>query len=146
MLGSLLLLISILITVSICFAFSLTDYRQLKSSVFRTPECQYCYMYVLSFDIFLVHTQMITNNQQNRTENFTSGTNTEIPAVNSNWRSPSITQPTLYDYLTVLPAIIAAATPLILGLARKSDFFRKQDSRGIKEKQQSTENNDVSRN
>lgn len=104
-------------------------------------------MYVLSFDIFLVHTQMITNNQQNRTENFTSGTNTEIPAVNSNWRSPSITQPTLYDYLTVLPAIIAAATPLILGLTEKSDFFRKRQFREKQkqEKQQITENdNNVS--
>jgi hypothetical protein len=105
-------------------------------------------MHVLSFDIFLVHTKMITNNQQNTTEDLKAGTNTEVPAVNPNLRSPSITQPTLYDYLTVLPAVIAAATPLILGLATKSDFLRKRQSRDKQkqERQQTTENNDVSKN
>lgn len=102
-------------------------------------------MHVLSFDIFLVHTKMITNNQQNTTEDLKAGTNTEVPAVNPNERSPSITQPTLYDYLTVLPAIIAAATPLILGT--KSHFLKKRQSREKQkqERQQITENNnDVS--
>lgn len=86
---------------------------------------------------------MITKNQQNTTIDFPSETNTEVPATNPNERSPSITQPTLYDYLTVLPAIIAAATPLILGLTTKSDFWRKRQFREKQkqEKQQITENN-----
>lgn len=85
---------------------------------------------------------MITKNQQNTTSGFLSETNTEVPAINPNERSPSITHPTLYDYLTVLPAIIAAATPLILGLTAKSDFFRKRQFREKpkQEKQQITEN------
>lgn len=84
---------------------------------------------------------MITKNQQNSTKDFLAETSIEVPAVSPNGESPSITQPTPYDYLTILPAILTAATPLILGLAAKSDFFRKQNS-----KQQSTENNDVSKN
>ncbi|MCC5670914.1 hypothetical protein LC653_46035 [Nostoc sp. CHAB 5784] len=90
---------------------------------------------------------MITKNQQNTKSDFLPETNTEVPAINPNERSPSITQPTLYDYLTVLPAIIAAATPLILGLTVKSDFLKKRQSREKQkqERQQITENNnDVS--
>lgn len=96
--------------------------------------------------MFLALTKMITKNQQNTTTDVLSETNTEVPATNPNERSP-LAQPTLYDYLTVLPAIIAAATPLILGLTAKSDFFRKRQFREKQkqEKQQITENdNNVS--
>nr|MDZ8061282.1 hypothetical protein [Nostoc sp. EkiNYC01] len=89
---------------------------------------------------------MITKNQQNPTRDLTSGTNTEVPAVNPNERSPSIT-PTLYDCLALLPALITATTPLILRLTTKSHFLRKHQSRGKQkqERQQITENNnDVS--
>ncbi|MHC5614244.1 MAG: hypothetical protein ACYTXA_25430 [Nostoc sp.] len=86
---------------------------------------------------------MVTKIIENTTRDFTSGNNIEVPAGNPNWRSPSITQPTLYDYLTVLPAIIAAATPLILGLTAKSDFLIKRQFRE-KQKQEKQQTNDVS--
>ena len=94
---------------------------------------------------------MITKNHQNKTTDiptdFASVTNIEVPAVNPNWQAPPMIQLTPYHYLAVLPAIITAATPLILGLTTKSDFLRKRQFREKQKqkKQQITENdNNVS--
>ncbi|RCJ37995.1 hypothetical protein A6770_39780 [Nostoc minutum NIES-26] len=109
-------------------------------------------MYVLNFDIFfLVHTKMITNNQKNTTDDFLSITNVEVPAVNPNLQTPPI-QPTPYHYLALLPNLIAAATPLILGLTRrlkKERNFRFRVRKTLKQarkrqdKQKPTQSDDV---
>lgn len=88
--------------------------------------------------MFLVRTKMITKNQQNTKSDFLPETNIEVPVVNPNSSSSSVMQPTLYDYLTVLPHIIAAATPLILGFIG----FKNQQMIRKKGRQQPAENND----
>ena len=51
-----------------------------------------------------------------------------VPATN-NPSVPQVTKPpTYYDYLTLIPAILTAATPLILGL-RKKDKDKKDKIR-----------------
>ena len=51
-----------------------------------------------------------------------------VPATN-NPSVPQLTKPpTYYDYLTLIPAILTAATPLILGL-RKKDKDKKDKIR-----------------
>ncbi|WP_373527393.1 hypothetical protein [Nostoc sp.] len=91
---------------------------------------------------------MITKNQQNTKSDFLPETNTEVPAINPNERSPSIMQPTLYDYLTILPVIITAATPLILGLRRKqaSDLLKSSHPTKKQDEQTTKDNNDVTEN
>ncbi|WP_186227597.1 hypothetical protein [[Scytonema hofmanni] UTEX B 1581] len=49
-------------------------------------------------------------------ENSSVETRTEVPATN---QPVSIYQPTSYDYLALLPALITAVTPLILVLKKK---------------------------
>lgn len=49
-------------------------------------------------------------------ENSSVGTRTEVPPTNP---TESIHQPTPYDYLALLPALITAVTPLILVLKKK---------------------------
>jgi hypothetical protein len=71
----------------------------------------------------------------------------EVPAVNPNPQIPPI-QPTPYDYLLALSALITAATPLILGLnSEKSDFFKdlskKVRLKKRQDKQKSTQNDEV---
>lgn len=51
--------------------------------------------------------------------NYNSTTHTEVPAT-SDTPTPQVRpMPTLYDYLTLLPVLITALTPLILGLKNK---------------------------
>lgn len=57
-----------------------------------------------------------------------NSTHIEVPAT-PNVPTPQVgQQPTPYDYLTLLPALITAATPLILGLKKKDkdDFDDKK--------------------
>lgn len=59
---------------------------------------------------------MIPNNTQ---ENLSIGTHIEVPVVPS-LNTPVTPQPTLYDYLALIPVLITCATPLILGLKGKT--------------------------
>ncbi|MBD2606021.1 hypothetical protein H6G81_16185 [Scytonema hofmannii FACHB-248] len=59
---------------------------------------------------------MNTMTLNNFEENSSVETRTEVPATN---QPVSIYQPTSYDYLALLPALITAVTPLILVLKKK---------------------------
>ncbi len=61
-------------------------------------------------------TKMNTMTLNNFEENSSVETRTEVPATN---QPVSIYQPTSYDYLALLPALITAVTPLILVLKKK---------------------------
>jgi len=66
---------------------------------------------------------MLSNNSQE----ISSSNYIGIPTTN-NPSTPQITQPpTSYDYFALIPAILIAATPLILGL-RKKDENKEDDS------------------
>ncbi|MBE9216496.1 hypothetical protein IQ247_28195 [Plectonema cf. radiosum LEGE 06105] len=57
---------------------------------------------------------MLPNNPQK----ISAETYINVPAT-SNFPTPPVIQPTPYDYLALLPAILTALTPLILGLKKK---------------------------
>ncbi|MDY6897532.1 MAG: hypothetical protein SWZ49_05560 [Cyanobacteriota bacterium] len=58
---------------------------------------------------------MLSNNSQK----ISSSHYISVPATN-NPSTPQIPQhPTLYDYFALIPVILTAATPLILGLRKK---------------------------
>ncbi len=57
---------------------------------------------------------MISNNSQE----ITSGSYIGVPPT-ADIPTPSVIQPTPYHYLALIPAILTAATPLILGLKKK---------------------------
>jgi hypothetical protein len=59
---------------------------------------------------------MIPNNTQ---ENLSIGTSVGVPPMPS-LNTPVTLQPTLYDYLALIPVLITSATPLILALKGKT--------------------------
>jgi hypothetical protein len=65
---------------------------------------------------------MISNN---RPEKSSIGTHVHVPPLHQTSHPQLVQQPTPYDYLALLPVLIAAATPLILGFKGKT--FPKQD-------------------
>ncbi|MBD0261262.1 MAG: hypothetical protein ICV78_00665 [Tolypothrix sp. Co-bin9] len=60
---------------------------------------------------------MIPNNTP---ENSLTGTHIAVPSIDSPTNPPVVQHPTLYHYLVLIPAIITAVTPLILGLRGKT--------------------------
>ncbi|HAG85791.1 MAG TPA: hypothetical protein DCL61_32795 [Cyanobacteria bacterium UBA12227] len=61
----------------------------------------------------------------NTNEQSSTGTYIGVPLTTDIPRSQSGQQPTALDYFVVLPALVSAATPLILGL-KKSDKDKKK--------------------
>jgi hypothetical protein len=59
---------------------------------------------------------MIPNNAQ---KNPSVATNIAVPPIPTS-SSQFVQQPTPYDYLTLIPVLITAITPLILALKRKT--------------------------
>jgi hypothetical protein len=64
----------------------------------------------------------------NNSEKFQpTGTHIVIPATNDVPASLVRPTPTIYDYLTLLPVLITALTPLILEFKKKKDADKEDD-------------------